>query len=79
MIILTGSNRVKKIVKGKGHKKAARGKFQPEKSVDLNIYAQRVEKKAYELFEKRGCQNGYDWDDWFKAEKIVEAEMIAGK
>ena len=47
--------------------------------VDPNIFAQRVEKKAYELYKKRRCQNGHDYDDWYEALKIVEAEMIAGK
>lgn len=24
--------------------------------------------RAYELFEARGCENGHDWKDWFRAE-----------
>ncbi|MBI4308711.1 MAG: DUF2934 domain-containing protein, partial [Candidatus Omnitrophica bacterium] len=50
----------KKIVKAKND----------EKAVDSNIFAQRVEKKAYELYQKRGCQDGRDCDDWFEAEDL---------
>lgn len=25
-------------------------------------------RRAYELFEARGCQHGHDWEDWFRAE-----------
>lgn len=39
-------------------------------------YAQRIEKKAYELYERRGRLDGHDLDDWFEAQKIVETEMI---
>ena len=72
------STEVKKIVvKNKSNEKVAPAKC--EKPLDANIFAQRVEKKAYELFEQRGCQSGHDWDDWLEAERIVEQEMIAGK
>ena len=73
----TTSNRVEKLAKNKSNEKTTRVKSESRKPAEPNIYAQRVEKKAYELFEKRGCQNGHDWDDWFEAERVVEAEMIA--
>jgi hypothetical protein len=38
-----------------------------------------VEKKAYEIYQNRGYQDGHDHEDWLKAEKIVEAKMIADK
>lgn len=66
------TNRVKKL-------NEAQVKPQGEGFADANVFGQRVEKKAYELYEGRGCQPGHDWDDWFAAEKIVEADMIAGK
>jgi hypothetical protein len=50
-----------------------------EKGIKSDIFEQRVEKKAYEIYQDRGCQDGHDCDDWLEAEKIVEAEMIAGK
>jgi HSP20 family molecular chaperone IbpA len=27
-----------------------------------------VARRAYELFELRGCEHGHDWEDWFRAE-----------
>lgn len=67
---------LEKPVKGK---KNLQVKPKAQKPAQLNIFAQRVEKKAYELYEKKGCQNGRDLDDWLEAERIVEQEMIAGK
>lgn len=53
--------------------------LKPQKWTGPNIFGERVEKKAYELYEKRGCQHGRDFDDWLEAEKIVEKEMISGQ
>ena len=33
---------------------------------------QQLAKRAVQLFEERGCENGHDLDDWFKA----EAELL---
>jgi len=27
-----------------------------------------IARRAFELFEKRGCELGHDWEDWFQAE-----------
>jgi len=27
-----------------------------------------IARRAYELFEARGCEHGHDWEDWFQAE-----------
>ena len=27
-----------------------------------------IARRAYELFETRGCEHGHDWEDWFRAE-----------
>jgi hypothetical protein len=32
---------------------------------------EQIRKKAYELFEKRGCQPGYELEDWIEAERLV--------
>jgi len=41
-----------------------------------------VAQRAYELFERRGCQDGHDQDDWFHAElellKPVPVEISDG-
>ncbi len=36
-----------------------------------------ITKKAYELYESRGCRSGRDWDDWFEAEKIVQSQFAS--
>lgn len=28
-----------------------------------------VERRAYELYERRGRTDGHHWDDWFQAER----------
>ena len=38
---------------------------------------QRIAKKAYDLYERRGCCHGCDLDDWFEAERLVLAEVDA--
>lgn len=45
-------------------------------NVDINSpeIRQRVEKKAYELYEQRGCTNGSDLQDWLDAEQAVVRE-----
>ncbi len=39
---------------------------------DLHWEMQSVQlalaRRAYELFEVRGCEHGHDWEDWFRAE-----------
>lgn len=73
------TSRIGKLVRGKGKQEAAQARPGTERSRDTQIYAQRVERKAYELYEKRGCQHGCDWQDWFEAERIVEQQMISGQ
>lgn len=31
-----------------------------------------IEKKAYEIYQKRGCTPGNTWADWFEAERIIK-------
>ncbi|MCA9402265.1 MAG: DUF2934 domain-containing protein [Candidatus Omnitrophica bacterium] len=31
----------------------------------------RIQQKAFELFEKRGCIHGHADEDWYEAEKMV--------
>lgn len=33
-----------------------------------------IEKKAYELYEKRGKKVGHSVDDWLEAERIVKGK-----
>lgn len=34
-----------------------------------------IQKKAYELYEKRGRKPGYEFEDWLVAEKLVKKEL----
>ena len=34
-----------------------------------------VEKKAFELYEKRGRKAGHSMDDWLEAERIVKGKL----
>lgn len=35
----------------------------------------RISRKAYELWEQRGCQDGNDLRDWLDAEALVMEEI----
>lgn len=48
-------------------------------AVTLNpALRERIERKAYELYEKRGGAHGLDTEDWFEAERLVLAETQVG-
>ena len=37
-----------------------------------------IARRAYELFEARNCEQGHDWEDWFRAESdLVHPVSIA--
>ena len=59
-------------VKKRGRKPVVK-KVATELDDKIFISLEVIEKKAYELYEKRGCQHGCDQQDWFEAEKILEA------
>jgi hypothetical protein len=37
-----------------------------------------VAKRAYQIFEKRGCKHGFDFEDWVIAEKELLRDDFAG-
>lgn len=39
---------------------------------------ERIAVKAYELWEQRGCRQGYDLEDWLDAEAIVVQSLNEG-
>ena len=39
----------------------------------------RIARKAYELYEKRGRQAERDVEDWLTAEELVRKEMMRGQ
>lgn len=50
-------------------------KSEGDKPVDANNFVQRVERRAYELYVKRGSKSGHEWDDWLAAERQMESEL----
>jgi len=46
---------------------------QAQSSESTDHLSERIQKKAYELYEKRGCCHGRDYDDWYEAERIVKS------
>lgn len=38
-----------------------------------------IEKKAYELYEKRGRKTGHSMDDWLEAERIIKGKLSFSK
>jgi hypothetical protein len=35
----------------------------------------RIARKAYELYERRGCEPGRDAEDWLEAQRLVRGEI----
>ncbi len=45
-------------------------------SLSSKEYLDKVAKKAYELYQKRGAKPGHDKEDWYEAEKLVKAGKV---
>ena len=45
----------------------------------MDISREMIEKKAYELYLARGCQDGSDVSDWLEAERLLRAEIVPEK
>ena len=56
------------------HARVSRGKRNRENGEIPRLHG-RVELRAYQLFENRGCVHGRDLDDWFRAEQ----EVLSGR
>ena len=39
---------------------------------------ERISQRAYEFYELRGGTPGHDAEDWFEAERQIEAEVATG-
>jgi hypothetical protein len=50
---------------------------QPSANVDLNPtnLEQEIRRRAYELYEERGREDGHELDDWLRAEEQVKARQ----
>ena len=67
---------VKKLRSGKGQIDAGTSARQVESSEGM---WERISRKAYELWEERGRQEGDALKDWFDAEEIVMDEIHAAR
>jgi hypothetical protein len=67
-----------KVIK-KDKRRTAEKKDAPAADDNFYTYIQMVEKVAYDLYEKRGRENGHDREDWFEAQKLVEDEWYKKK
>ena len=43
----------------------------PVKATDISDKRKEIERRSYELFQKRGANHGSDWEDWFQAEQEI--------
>ena len=50
---------------------SVRGAAPEAKPVPSPVSSDEVARRAYELYEHRGGEQGHDWDDWFQAEREV--------
>ena len=39
---------------------------------------EKIQTRAYALWEKMGYPHGADWDHWFEAEKQIDSELLKG-
>ena len=56
-------------------KKTASKKSKTTKKMSQQEIFSMIEKKAYELFEKRGYMHGDDQQDWYEAESTVTSSF----
>lgn len=47
-----------------------------EPGLSLVEYHARIARKAYDLFERRGRDEGHDVEDWLEAEQQVKEELL---
>jgi len=68
VVMATSAGGIKKTVK-----KAVVKKTVKKSAVKIEITTEMIAKKAFELYEKRGYQNGNPEDDWYEAKRLLEA------
>jgi hypothetical protein len=45
-----------------------------ETPLSTEIQEEDIARRAFELYEARGCQDGHDLEDWLQAEQELEAQ-----
>ncbi|MBU1913197.1 MAG: DUF2934 domain-containing protein [Candidatus Omnitrophica bacterium] len=46
-----------------------------ENRISREEFMQLIQKKAHEIYEKRGCKSGNDLEDWLNAERLVKEDL----
>lgn len=49
-------------------------KISAEQAADVGALRERVEQRAYELYEQRGREDGFDAQDWLRAEQEIAGQ-----
>lgn len=62
-------------MKSLDRKNAKEGLPRMESNVDEQAHRERIAKKAYELYEKRGPSDGCDVEDWLEAERLILEQL----
>jgi len=47
----------------------------PTKSEELNKISEQIARRAFDLYEARGREDGHDLEDWLRAEKEIAEVM----
>ena len=55
-----------------------RMRFVPQAGDEFLPLHTQIAKRAYEIYEERGREDGYDVEDWLTAEEEIEFELSAG-
>lgn len=42
---------------------------------EVTVTEYKIRQRAYELYQARGCQHGFDWDDWIQAEAEIRTRQ----
>jgi hypothetical protein len=64
MRLMKSSSKVMEMIQGKG-------KIAEVEQKQCCGREEQIQRKAYELYEKRGCRSGHDLEDWLEAEKAI--------
>lgn len=57
----------------------AKSKFREprtQKSAQSNKIEESIRRRAFELYEQRGREDGFALDDWLKAEREIQREIL---
>jgi hypothetical protein len=61
---------------GGGDSPSQTGALEPPPGLSHAEFNARVARRAYDLFERRGRDEGHDVEDWLEAERLVRDELL---